>query len=472
MGKRQHIILDRRSFLQLSGASLAACGISLTLSRPALAESADPETDVSDSLPTERQSDTNSESDLLRYIHTGALPFWIAGMFVNVWQRNLDFISLPPDLIKYYRRAGGASRDMAGAQEVWDTIPRESRMAGPNALRELRGSRDWSHFIPRSVGGSDSANAGIFEDSGLNRGRGAARMTGEEIGLARQALRSQALVHAIRLTARVTVTGALVGAVAAGVFAVMEYGLWFHEGKIDRGELFDLVWRELSVGTAVGISIVGIIAGLVILFPPLMAVMSSFALPLTFFHFAFVGYQFYKASEEWKKAGFEPLLGTWDATKEIAREAWERAAGLFEKFLSVSERALRDLGDLSEDALHGLGDFSDGAWQGLGGAPWSAIQGTRGIAVQTWQGVEGLPDGTLEGIGDFSAGAWQGAGSATQNAVQVTTETTKGAWEWVTVTGDGIAVDVTGVPEHVLDWFRDTVLPWLGDRVSPAVFWK
>ena len=121
-----------------------------------------------------------------QYARTGALPLWIAGMFVNVWSRNLDFISLPPDLIAYYRRAGGASRDLAGAQDVWETIPRDIRMAGPEALREFHSGRDWSHFIPRSVNGSDSANAGIFEDSSLNRARGATPMTGEEIGLARQ----------------------------------------------------------------------------------------------------------------------------------------------------------------------------------------------------------------------------------------------------------------------------------------------
>ena len=466
------MVVNRRSFLQLSSASLAACGLSLTLGRPAHADVSDPARNDSVPQPTEGQTEAANESDLIEYISTGALPFWVAGLFLNASSKNLEFVSLPADLKEYFRRAGGASRNTAGAQAVWETIPLDVRMDGPERLRAFLNSRDWSHFIPRSMGGSDSANAGIFEDSGLNRSRGAVRMTGEEIGLARRTLRNASVVHSIRSTAKVTVPGALVGVVAVGVLSVLEYGLWYQEDKINQAELFDLVWKELSVGIGVGISIVGIITGLVILFPQLMAVVAPFMLPLAFLHFAFVGIHFYEATEKWKEAGFDPLLGAWDAARAISAEAWARAVRLFKEFVSASERALQGLGELSESALHGFGDFSDYAWQGIGSAPGSAIQGMRGITVRTWQGVEFFPNGTLEGIGDFSAGAWQGAGSATQNAVQVTTETTKGAWEWVTVTGDGIAVDVTGVPEHVLDWFRDSVLQWLRDRASPAVFWK
>ena len=166
-------------------------------------------------------------------------------------------------------------------------------------------------------------------------------------------MRAPPLVRVIKLTARATVSAALVGTVTAGVFAIMEYGLWYHEEKISRAELYELVWKQLSVGTAVGISIVGIIAGLVILFPPLMAVMSAMVLPLTFANFAFVGYQFYVASAAWKEAGFEPLLGAWDTTKEIAREAWERAATLFEKFQNASKIAWTE----TKETAHEVWDF-------------------------------------------------------------------------------------------------------------------
>ena len=137
------------------------------------------------------------------------------------------------------------------------------------------------------------------------------------------------------------VSAALVGAVVSGVFAVMEYGLQYHEGKITRAQLFDLVWKQVSVQTAVGVCIAGVIAGLAILFPPLMAVLSAIVLPLAFVSFAFVGYQFYAASKSWREAGFDPLLGAWDTSKAITREGWERSASLFEKFQDVAGSALQ-----------------------------------------------------------------------------------------------------------------------------------
>ena len=344
-------------------------------------------------------------------------------------------------------------------------------MDGPEGLRAFLSGRDWSHFIPRSVGGSDSANAGIFEDMGLNRARGATPMTVEEIEAAREALRTPMLQRPIWQTARVTVPAATVGVVAVGVLSILEYGLQHKEGRIDQVELFDLVWKEMSVGIGVGISIVGIIAGLVILFPQFMAVVAPIMLPFAFFHFAFVGYQFYEATEKWKRAGFDPLLGAWNTARVISAEAWARAAVLFDDFIAASKETLQGIGESSEDALHGIGDFSDYAWQGIGSAPRSVIQGTQGITARTWQGLEFYPNGALESIGDFSAGAWQGAGSATQSAVQVTSETTKEVWDRVTVTSQGINVDLSNLPEYLLDWIRDRAT-WFGDRVPPAVFWR
>ena len=359
----ERVELNRRLFLQLSGASLAAGGLHVALKRPALAETPDPANEQPDLCIIDERfcADTSArrriaseepdlfvidglteaanDPDVQQYIRTGALPFWIAGMFVNVWRTNLNFISVPPDLVTYYRRAGVASRDLAGAQSIWETIPRETRMAGPRALRDFHSTRDWSHFIPRALGGGDSASEGIFEDRWKNQARGPKVMKDFEIEEARKALRTDALVRSIRMTATVAVSGALVGAVTSGVFAVMEYGLQYHEGKITRAELYESVWKQVSVGAAVGVGIAGIISGLAILFPPLMAVVSAFVVPLTFASFALVGYQFYDASKRWREAGFDPLLGAWDTSKEISKEAWERSATLFEEFQNSAESA-------------------------------------------------------------------------------------------------------------------------------------
>ena len=106
--------LNRRLFLQLSAASLAAGGLHVALERPALAEVPDPASEDPDLIIIDGLTEAANDPDVQQYIRTGALPFWIAGMFVNVWRTNLDFISVPPDLADYYRRAGGAYRDLAG----------------------------------------------------------------------------------------------------------------------------------------------------------------------------------------------------------------------------------------------------------------------------------------------------------------------------------------------------------------------
>ena len=346
----ERVNLNRRRFLQLSGASLAAGGLHIALKRPALAQVPDPASEEPDLLVIDGLTEAANDPDVQQYIRTGASPLWVAGMFMNVWIRNLDFMTVPQDLVRYYRTAGVTYRDLAGAQSIWETIPREVRMAGPRALREFKSGRDWSHFIPRSLGGGDSASEGIFEDSALNKARGAKKMKPEEIEVARKALRTAALKTTIRSTATVAVTGALAGAVVSGVFAVMEYGLQYHEGKLTRAKLYEQVWTQVGKESAIAIAISGVIAGLAILFPPLLAVLSAIVLPLAFVSFAFVGYQFYAASKSWREAGFDPLLGAWDTSKVLTSEAWERSAALFEKFQDAAEQAWVETKETAQEA--------------------------------------------------------------------------------------------------------------------------
>ena len=130
----------------------------------------------------------------------------------------------------------------------------------------------------------------------------------------------------------------------------MEYGLQYHEGKLTRARLYELVWQQVGKETAIAIAIAGIIAGLAILFPPLMAVLSAIVLPLAFASFAFVGYQFYAASKSWRDAGFDPLLGAWDTSKVVTSEAWERSAALFEKFQDAAEQAWAETTETAQEA--------------------------------------------------------------------------------------------------------------------------
>ena len=264
--------------------------------------------------------------DVQQYIRTGALQFWVAGQFVNSWLSNLDFNSLPTNLIGYYQRTGtrGQLRDLAEAEAVWETIPRALRMAGPEALYELRSGRDWSHIMPRSLGGSDSASNGIFEERSINQDRGAAMMTREEFGLAQQALQTEAFRHAVTQAASVMVTSTLITAVVEGVFAVMEEGLRYYDGEISKAELYSQVWKRLGRRAAVAVVISGLVVGLAFVFPPFIPVLKVLALPMAIAGFALLGTRFYSLSVEWyRRVGVEPVLAAWHQTMDIPERVWQ-----------------------------------------------------------------------------------------------------------------------------------------------------
>ena len=350
---RPPLAFDRRSFLQFSGASLAACGLHVALRRPTHAQGDEPEL-----FNTEDLTET-----LKQYARTGALPLWVAGMFINTWRDNINFGSLPEELKQYFRRAGGASRDTTGAQAVWNTIPLNVRLSGPAALRQFLSDRDWSHIIPRSVDGSDSANNGIFENAIINRARGATTMSAEEIGLATKALDSVDLRYAVTLAARTIVAGGLIATVVEGVFAVMEYGLQYYDGEISRAELYVQVWERLFTRGTVAVGIAGIITGMAILFPALQPILGALALPLAVASFIFVGSHFYTLAREWvERVGLAPILDAWNRGKEITADAWQASAGAFEEYVGGPSQSARDwveenLRQLLDGVLDWAGDI-------------------------------------------------------------------------------------------------------------------
>ncbi len=327
------MILDRRSFLQFSSASLAACGLHIALRRSAYAQDGG-----SEQFNTEDLTET-----LLQYARIGALPLWVAGMFINTWRDNINFNSLPQDLIDYYRRAGGTYRDIAGAREIWNTIPQHVRLSGPAALRQFHGDRDWSHFIARSVGGSDSANNGIFENAIINRARGAATMSAEEISLATKALDSVDLRYAVTLASRAIVAGGLAVIMAEGVFSVMDLGLQFYDGEISRAELYVQAGKHLLTSSLVATGIAGIVMGLAILFPAFLPILGAMALPLAVANFVSYGHRFYTLASEWvQRVGLAPVLDAWNRTKEISAAAWQASAKAFDEYIKVPTQSARD----------------------------------------------------------------------------------------------------------------------------------
>ena len=323
MAARAKTVISRRNAVLLMGTTLAVygCGGSddsiiedSKEGASGLVEKVKRETVELKSSLIEGLSDAAKEPDVLQYARTGALPLWVASVFTGGWLRNLDFDAMPRSLVNYYQNAGGAYRDLVGAESIWETIPRSVRMAGPDALREFHASRNWSHFIPRSLGGGDSVVEGIFEKKILNQIRGAKTMTVEEIAQARGALRADSVRNAVKLGSKATVAGALVTTATEGTLAAMENGFLFHEGKISQSELSLRILRQVLPSAALSVAVTGLALGLTIVFPPMLPALSYVALPLAVANFALIGSEFYSLEDDWMDdVGFTPLLKIWNA---------------------------------------------------------------------------------------------------------------------------------------------------------------
>lgn len=283
------------------------------------------------------------------HIRTGIFPFGVTGLFADTWVSNLDFRSLPSDLVDYYQRAGNEYRDMAGAEALWQTVPHPIRMAGTDVLREFHEERDWSHIAPRSLGGSDSASNGIFEMESLNRARGAVTMTGEEHALAQLDNFIEAVKSAGNLTIDMVLLTALGVTVVEGAISIMEEGLRYYDGEVSKAELRARVWKRLGKRVAYAAAIAGLVAGLAIAFPLFAKTLSALAIPLLIASFLVLGIRFFSLSAEWlQRVGAEPVLTASHQSKDGSKSAWQRVR-------MTSNLAWQGANGLSNRALEWVG---------------------------------------------------------------------------------------------------------------------
>ena len=91
----ERVELNRRRFLRLTGASLVACGLQVALrtacssprhSRPRQRRAGTDASLTASPRPPTTPTCSNTSAP-------APLPFWVAGMFVNVWRSNLNYIS-------------------------------------------------------------------------------------------------------------------------------------------------------------------------------------------------------------------------------------------------------------------------------------------------------------------------------------------------------------------------------------------
>ena len=225
-------------------------------------------------------------------------PFWVAYGHLSRFAENLDWTSVDPTK---YLDAGtrGASRGLVEAQRVWETIPEQIRAAGPQTTAKFLEGKDWSHIQAYSEGGSHLASNGVFEDASINRARGSARMTPEELEAAELVLQREAFHATLLETATSAMEGALTAAAIAGAVAVLEYGLLYQKGEISEHELYRGIGKAVLVAGISGAAISGLIVAMTMPFPAMIPIVSALLVPLMVIGFSVLGMRLVRVGKGW-----------------------------------------------------------------------------------------------------------------------------------------------------------------------------
>ena len=232
-------------------------------------------------------------------IEAGLGGFWVASVFLKSFAHNLNPSNMDLAVLKYLRNAGGEYKTFSEAMKLWKLIPDQIRAAGPEAVQDFLKNKEWSHRVPKSMGGATTAENGIWEFTELNRRRGNRVMTTEEYKNALRVMRSDAIKVALKVTLRGMVRGAVAGIVLAATLSSLEYRLLFARGEISRGEL---THRIVSSSIMAGFSsfiVAGLLIGLAMLFPPLILAVAPALLPLQIASFVYLGMRFAVLGKSW-----------------------------------------------------------------------------------------------------------------------------------------------------------------------------
>lgn len=259
-------ILSRRQFLKL----VARAGLTLTLA------SALPLRTVQaiDLPPLSRQlnSDLLDDPEVRQLIIVGFGPLFVAGRFLNTFSHNLRFENLPRELQLKYRWAGAEWKSWPAAQAIYRTVPYSVRIGGPDALWKFHQTKDWSHIVPKSMGGPTTAQNGVWWTAGQNRSLGPNPMTDADIANAKALLSNQAIRAAIAQTMPAMAKAGLVGVVIGATFGCLELGLQYANDEITREEMLEGIVQWSVFAGISGFVITGLILGLSLAFPFLIPV--------------------------------------------------------------------------------------------------------------------------------------------------------------------------------------------------------
>ena len=258
--------------------------------------------------------------DVQESLRTGLGALWVAGIYMNNFAFNLAFENMPPELILKMLKAGGDWKSLPAARAIWETIPAPVRASGPEATLKFLKGKDWSHIIPRSWGGPTTAENGIWWSSERNKSLGPNPMGPDDIRDAKTVLRNAAIRASIVQTINGMVIGAMVGVVAGGLLACLEYGLQYAEGEITWTQMVRKIVESTIIAGAGAFIAAGMIVGISLVFPFLIPIFLPLIFALQVATMVFLGRQLVPLAKGW----WEVLNGQelLDATSSILEDVW------------------------------------------------------------------------------------------------------------------------------------------------------
>ena len=362
---------SRRQFLRLTAGAAAALTVATALPpRTVQADETPPP-----SLP--QVSDIQDDPDVFKWIAAGFGPLFVAGHFLDTFGRNLAFENLPAPLKLKYLHAGAEWKTWPQAQALYETIPAQVRGGGPDALWRFHKGRDWSHIVPRTVGGPTTARNGIWWTAGKNRSLGPNPMSAVDIADAGNLLRNAAIRDAIVQTARAMAKGTLAGVIIGGMLFSLEIGLQYAEGDITWQEMIEKILNMTLIAGGASFVITGLIVGLSLMFPFLIPIITPVLFVLQIVALIF-------------------LVGI--VLPELARGWWDvlNDQGLLDGLNDVvgsAENALGEMHDsLNRDVLSFVWEWVDQVAQRFGiNRAWQVLVGLfqqMGVGVEeAWIGI-------------------------------------------------------------------------------------
>ena len=357
------------------------------------------------------------------HMATGRGSLWVSGQFLNSFRNNLLFENLPTKLQTKYHHAGAEYKSLPAARGLWESIPAPVRAAGPEAVWKFHKGKDWSHIVPRAVGGPATADNGVWWSSMKNKRLGASDMSAADLADARAVLRSEAIRSTVRLTLNGMVKGAIIGVVAGALLACLECGLEYAEGNIKWAEMVDKVVKASLFAGLGGLIIAGLIIGISLLFPFMIPIFAPLMFALQIVSLLFLGRHLFKLAQGWwevldgagKLADFADILGDaqsvmQNAFGELQAEGGGAVIGWLD---ALAERVGADqvwewIASRTQFAMEKAGELTNSLsdWDSFRSLDTGAIGETVARVVATeFEEALSTTEGMLESINDYRENA-------------------------------------------------------------------